>query len=147
MKYIRFKLVFSSPWSLKMLLYTVGNAFTEHGVIGKIFGNSFSFKLQKSFLHQNAVEFNQKYKSDMCNVWMWAGRQKTWENMLIYLKSVFLAMTPSSPTLQYFISKSARRDVGGLTCQSQFHCLHCLCASIIHWLRFPLQLCLPKFFL
>ena len=79
----------------------MGDAFTEHGVIGKIFGNSFSFKLQKWFLHQNAVEFNQKYKSDMCNVWMGAGRQKTWENMLIYLKSVFLAMTPSSPSVQW----------------------------------------------
>ena len=41
---------------------------------------------------------------------------------------LFFSLKFSSPwslkMLQYFISKSARRDVGGLTCQSQFHCLN-----------------------
>ena len=43
-----------------------GNSFTKHGVIGKIFSvkkyliTSSVFKLQKWFLHQNGVAFNNR---------------------------------------------------------------------------------------
>ena len=58
------------------------NAFTEHGVIEKIFVAKKIFvtpsilRVQKWFLHQNGVEFNYKFKSDMCNVWMVAGQEQ-----------------------------------------------------------------------
>ena len=57
-----------------------GNAFTKHVVIGKIFVSKKYFltssviKLQKWFLHQNEVEFNQKSKSDMSKLWPLVGR-------------------------------------------------------------------------
>ena len=59
---------------------TVGDAFYDHGVIGKniccqkIFLTPSVFKLQKWFLHQNGVESNQKSKSDMCKLWPLVGR-------------------------------------------------------------------------
>ena len=59
---------------------TVGDAFTEHVVVGKIFVakkylvTPSVFKLQKWFLHQNGVEFNQKSKSDLTKLWPLVGR-------------------------------------------------------------------------
>ena len=53
---------------VRMLHCTVGDAFTEHGVVGKIFVAKKIFvtpsvlRLQKWFLHQNGVEFNHKSK-------------------------------------------------------------------------------------
>ena len=50
------------------------------GPIGKIFVakkylvTPSVFKLQKWFLHQNGVEFNQKSKSDLTKLWPRAGR-------------------------------------------------------------------------
>ena len=58
---------------------TVGDTFTEHGVIEKIFVTKkilvtpSILMLQKWFLHQNGVKLNHKSKSDMCNVWTVAG--------------------------------------------------------------------------
>ena len=57
-----------------------GNAFTEHGIIGKIFVakkyfiTPSVFKLQKWFLHQNGVEFNRKSKSELIKLWPRVGR-------------------------------------------------------------------------
>ena len=57
-----------------------GDAFIEHGVIGKIFVakkyliTPSVFKLQKWFLHQNGVEFNKKSKSDLTKLWPVVGR-------------------------------------------------------------------------
>ena len=59
---------------------TVGDAFTEHVVVGKIFVakkylvTPSVFKLQKWFLHQNGVEFNKKSKSDLTKLWPLVGR-------------------------------------------------------------------------
>ena len=47
-----------------------------------MFSYSFSFQATEMVLiHQNGIEFNQKSKSDMCNVWPIAGRSKTLEKM------------------------------------------------------------------
>ena len=59
---------------------TEGDAFTEHGVVGKIFVarkylvTPLVFKQQKWFLHQNGVEFNEKSKSDLTKLWPVVGR-------------------------------------------------------------------------
>ena len=56
------------------------DAFTEHVVIGKIFvGKKYLvtpsvFKVQKWFLHQNGVEFNQKSKYGLTKLWPLVGR-------------------------------------------------------------------------
>ena len=66
---------------VRMLHCTVGDAFTEHGVVGKIFVAKKIFvtpsvlRLQKWFLHQNGVEFNHKFKSGVCIVWLLARRE------------------------------------------------------------------------
>ena len=59
---------------------TKDDAFTKHGVIGKIFFVKIYlitppvFKLQKWFLHQNGAELNQESKSDLTNLWPVVGR-------------------------------------------------------------------------
>ena len=81
-----------------------GDAFTEHGDIGKIFVvkkylvTPSVFKLQKWFLHQNGVEFNQKSKSDqvVAASWTLVGSPKHAEKMLIQLIS---AIGPSWPAV------------------------------------------------
>ena len=61
---------------VRMLHCTVGDAFTEHGVVGKIFVAKKIFvtpsvlRLQKWFLHQNGVEF----KSERIILWLLIGR-------------------------------------------------------------------------
>ena len=37
--------------------------------------NILSLRLQKWFLHQNGVEFNHKFKSGVCIVWLLARRE------------------------------------------------------------------------
>ena len=62
-----------------------GYAFTKHGVIGKIFFvkkyfiTPSVFKLQKWFLHQSGVEFNQKSKSKLTKFRLRAGH---WQEAL-----------------------------------------------------------------
>ena len=59
---------------------TVEQRLYLEGAVGKIFFvkkyliASLVFKLQKSFLHQNGVEFNKKSKSDLTKLWPVVGR-------------------------------------------------------------------------
>ena len=61
---------------------TKDDAFTKHGMIGKIFFvkkyliTPPVFKLQKWFLHQNGVELNQKSKSELTMLWPLVGSPK-----------------------------------------------------------------------
>ena len=60
--------------------YTKDDAFSKHGMIGKIFFvkkyliTPPVFKLLKWFLHHNGVELNQKSKSDLTKLWPVVGR-------------------------------------------------------------------------
>ena len=56
---------------------TVGDAFTEHVVVGKIFvAKKYLVTPSPSVfkLHQNGVEFNQKSKSDLTKLWTVVGQ-------------------------------------------------------------------------
>ena len=76
-----------SVWPSCVPQCTVGDAFTEHVVIGKtfvaqkIFVTPSVLRLQQWFLHQYGEEFNHKSKSEVFIVWPVADREQEGQHL------------------------------------------------------------------